>query len=111
MFELFSTLLNGIPVVFADEEGMNNPDALAQYITENGANILHCTPSRLLAYLEEPSFREAMRSVDIVLAAGEAFTQPLLDALHLSLIHIFLHPQEGRLWQRLLQRGQRAVHL
>ena len=82
MFELFSTLLNGIPVVFADEEGMNNPDALAQYITENGANILHCTPSRLLAYLEEPSFREAMRSVDIVLAAGEAFTQPLLDALH-----------------------------
>ena len=82
MFELFSTLLNGVPVVFADEDGMNNPDALARYITENGANILHCTPSRLLAYLDEPSFREAMRGVDIVLAAGEAFTQPLLDALH-----------------------------
>lgn len=81
MFELFSTLLNGVPVVFADEDGMNNPDALAKYITENGANILHCTPSRLLAYLEEPSFHEAMRGVDVVLAAGEAFTQPLLDAL------------------------------
>lgn len=82
MFELFSTLLNGVPVVFADEDGMNNPDALARYITENDANILHCTPSRLLAYLEEPSFREAMRGVDVVLAAGEAFTQPLLEALH-----------------------------
>ncbi len=81
MFELFSTLLNGVPVVFADEDGMNNPDALAHYITENDANILHCTPSRLLAYLDEPSFHEAMRGVDIVLAAGEAFTQPLLDAL------------------------------
>ena len=45
---------------------MNNPDALARYITENDANILHCTPSRLLAYLEEPSFREAMRGVDVV---------------------------------------------
>lgn len=81
MFELFATLLNGIPVVFADENGMNNPDALAHYITENNANILHCTPSRLLAYLDEPSFHEAMRNVDIVLAAGEAFTQPLLNAL------------------------------
>lgn len=82
MFELYATLLNGIQVVLADEDGMNNPDTLAGFLTESGANILHCTPSRLLAYLEEPTFREAMRSVDIVLAAGEAFTQPLLDALH-----------------------------
>lgn len=81
MFELFSTLLNGIPVVFADENGMNAPDALADYITENGANILHCTPSRLLSYLEDPKFRDAMRQVDVVLAAGEVFTRPLLDAL------------------------------
>lgn len=81
MFEIFSTLLNGVPVVFADEDGMNVPDALARFITENNANILHCTPSRLLAYLEEPSFHDAMRGVDIVLAAGETFTQPLLDAL------------------------------
>lgn len=81
MFEIFSTLLNGIPVVFADENGMNDPSALAHYLTESGANILHCTPSRLLAYLEDPGFRSAMRGVDIVLAAGEAFTQPLLKAL------------------------------
>lgn len=81
MFELFVTLLNGIPVVFADENGMNNPAALASYLTESGANILHCTPSRLLAYLEEPSFHQAMQGVDIVLAAGESFTQPLLHAL------------------------------
>lgn len=81
MFELFITLLNGIPVVFSDENGMNNPAALASYLTESGANILHCTPSRLLAYLEEPSFHQAMQGVDIVLAAGEAFTQPLLHAL------------------------------
>ena len=81
MFELFSTLLNGIPVVFADENGMNDPVALAEYLKESGANILHCTPSRLLAYLEEPKFREAMRAVDIVLAAGESFTYPLLSAL------------------------------
>ncbi len=81
MFEIFSTLLNGVPVVFADENGMNDPVALAEYLTESHANILHCTPSRLLAYLEEPKFRSAMHSVDIVLAAGEAFTQPLLSAL------------------------------
>lgn len=81
MFEIFSTLLNGVPVVFADENGMNDPVALAQYLRESGANILHCTPSRLLAYLEEPEFKDAMAGVDIILAAGEAFTQPLLDAL------------------------------
>ncbi len=80
-FELFATLLSGIPVVLADEDGMNNPESLAKSLSESDANILHCTPSRLLAYLDEPAFREAMRGVDIVLAAGEAFTQPLLNAL------------------------------
>lgn len=81
IFEIFVPLLNGVAVVLADENGMRDPEALAGLITDHGANILHCTPSRLLSYLEIPVFRSAMAGVDMVLSAGEAFTRPLLSAL------------------------------
>lgn len=81
LFELFVPLLNGLFVVLAREEELANPVALAKLLQKHGANILHCTPSRLAAYLREPCFRKALHGVAMILSAGEVLPPALASTL------------------------------
>lgn len=79
LFEIFVPLLNGRFVEFGNEAAMYDAGILADCIQRHHADMLHCTPSRLLAYLSNPKFGEAMHHVKLVLAAGEVL-QPSLIA-------------------------------
>ncbi len=81
MFEIFVPLLNGMFVVMAPEDAMADPLAIAGLLAANQANILHCTPTRLSAYLTEDSFCEALGGVEVVLSAGEVLPASLVDTL------------------------------
>ncbi len=48
--EFGAALVNGLTVVFADEEQANNPIELAKLFTETGADAFNATPSRMLQY-------------------------------------------------------------
>lgn len=78
LFEIFVTLLNGLFVVLAAEDQLSDPHELAALIHKSGANIMHCTPSRLLSYLNEEEFCREVQGLDIILSAGEAFPSALL---------------------------------
>lgn len=81
ILETFTTLLNGLTVVIATEEEIKEPELLAKKMKENGVNVLFCTPSRLLSYLEYPEFAVAMKSVDVVMSGGESFVPVLYEKL------------------------------
>lgn len=81
LFELFVPLLNGLFVELAPEDALADPGKLARLIRAHGANLLHCTPSRLSAYLREPEFAAALREVEAVLSAGEVLPGSLADTL------------------------------
>jgi len=82
LFEIFVPLLNGMFVVMAPEDAMADPVAIAKLLTDNNANILHCTPSRLSAYLTEASFIAALGGVDVILSAGEVLPAALINTLN-----------------------------
>lgn len=81
LFELFVPLLNGRFVVLAREDELADPVAIAALLQKYGANILHCTPSRLAAYLREPAFCKALEGVDMILSAGEVLPAALTEDL------------------------------
>lgn len=81
LFEIFVPLFNGLFIELAEEEAMYDAKTLAMCINRHGANILHCTPSRLLSYLSDPSFSEAIKNVKMVLSAGEVLHQSLITLL------------------------------
>ena len=81
LFEFFVPLFNGKFIEFAPERAMTDPEALAALIVKHGANMLHCTPSRLSAYLKNAKFSTALRSVKVILAAGEALPGSLVTEL------------------------------
>lgn len=81
LFEIFVPLLNGKFVVLGSELAMTDASALAACITAHGADILHCTPSRIAAYLKNPAFQTAMRHIRMILSAGEVLPASLVLTL------------------------------
>lgn len=81
LFEIFVPLFNGKFVVLGNESAMRDASALAACITAHGADILHCTPSRIAAYLKNPDFQTAIQSVRMVLSAGEVLPGSLVLTL------------------------------
>lgn len=81
LFEIFVPLFNGLFVVFGNEKAMVDAAELAGCIRRYGADVLHCTPSRIAAYLSNPAFSEALEGVKAVLAAGEVLPRSLVERL------------------------------
>ncbi|MCI8483345.1 MAG: amino acid adenylation domain-containing protein [Lachnospiraceae bacterium] len=81
LFEIFVPLLNGMFVELGDETAMLDARVLARYIEKHGADLLHCTPSRIAEYLEHPEFQEAMKKIRMILSAGEVLPSELARRL------------------------------
>ncbi|MBQ7678405.1 MAG: amino acid adenylation domain-containing protein [Butyrivibrio sp.] len=81
LFEFFVPLFNGKFIEFAPEEALADARAIAALIRAHGADILHLTPSRLSAYLQEGDFSAALSGVEVILAAGEVLPGHLVDRL------------------------------
>lgn len=81
LFEIFVPLFNGKFVVLGNELAMRDASALADCITKHNADILHCTPSRIAAYLKNSDFQAAIRNVRMILSAGEVLPGSLVLTL------------------------------
>ncbi len=81
LFEFFVPLFNGCFVEMAPEKALADPKALADLMTRHGANLIHCTPSRLSAYLKDSEFSAAMKQADAILSAGEVLPGRLVQEL------------------------------
>ncbi|MBP1586274.1 MAG: amino acid adenylation domain-containing protein [Lachnospiraceae bacterium] len=90
LFEFFVPLFNGCFIELAPESAMADPKALADLILKHGANLIHCTPSRIAAYLREESFSNALNTVDAILSAGEVLPKSLIVMLRDTYgVHIY----------------------
>ena len=79
--EMLLTILNGIPVVFADDIQVKDPLKLIPLIEKTNANIFDGTPSRLLQYLEIDGLKELIANFKIFIVGGEGFPKHLHDTL------------------------------
>ena len=81
LFEFFVPMFNGMFIEFAPEQAMVDPEPLAKLILRHGANMIHCTPSRLTTYLNNVRFVKALESIKVILVAGERVPRSLVDEL------------------------------
>ena len=79
--EMLLPILNGVPVVFADDIQIKNPLELIPLIEKTNANIFDGTPSRLLQYLEIDGLKECIAKFKLFVVGGEAFPKHLYDTL------------------------------
>ena len=79
--EMLLPILNGVPVVLADDSQCKNPLELIPLIEKTGANVFDGTPSRLLQYLDINGLKELIANFKIFVVGGEAFPKYLYDIL------------------------------
>lgn len=79
--EAFTTLMNGLTLVLADDEEAKNPDKLALLFERTGADAFNATPSRVLQYMELPAMKQALSRCKVIMAGGEAYPPALYRKL------------------------------
>ena len=89
--EVGSALFNGLTLVLASEEQATNPILLADLFKRTGADAFNATPSRMMQYMELPSFHEAIAQCKVLMCGGEKYADGLLPKLRESApeAHIF----------------------
>jgi len=79
--EHMAALCNGKTLVFAGEDQMNDPRALADLLTKYGCDCMNATPSRLLQYIEYQPFCEALKGCKLIMSGGEGYPMSLAERL------------------------------
>ena len=79
--EAFTTLMNGLTLVLADDEEAKNPDKLALLMQRTGATAFSSTPSRMLQYMQLEDMRKALGNCKVILAGGEGYPPMLYKKL------------------------------
>ncbi len=76
-----AALCNGKTLVFASEEEMNDPRALADLMEKYSVDCMNATPSRLQQYMEYEPFRKELARCKLVMSGGEGYPMSLRDAI------------------------------
>ena len=79
--EIFGTMMNGMPVVFANDEQSINPLELSKLFDKTGADAFGSTPTRLLEYLKLEEIQEKLASCKFLIVGGEGFPPRLYDII------------------------------
>ncbi len=87
--EYGAALNNGVTLVLANEDEVNNPMLLAELFARTGAEVINGTPSRLVSYMELPAFCEALSRCKSVWSGGEKYSDKLLKRLQQMGLRIF----------------------
>jgi amino acid adenylation domain-containing protein len=87
--EYGAALHNGVTLVLANEEEVNNPMLLADLFARTGAEVINGTPSRLMSYMELPAFCDALAKCKSVWSGGEKYSDKLLKRLQSMGLRIF----------------------
>ena len=76
-----AALCNGKTLVFASDEEMNDPRALAGLMKKYGVDCMNATPSRLQQYMEYEPFRNELAKCRLVMSGGEGYPISLRNAI------------------------------
>ncbi len=79
--EIFGTIMNGLPVVFANDEESIDPLKLLELFEKTDADAFGSTPTRLLEYLGLEEFQDVLKKCKILIVGGEAFPPVLYEKL------------------------------
>ena len=79
--EAFASVMNGVPMVLADEEASMNPIKLAGLIEKYGIDGMSSTPSRLQQYLTIDDFKGVLKDIKVITIGGEKFIESLYPTL------------------------------
>lgn len=77
-------VINGIKVVFADEEQAKLQPKLNALLKKNPADVIQTTPSKLRSLILEPLQKDYLKNLKLIVLGGEVLEQKLVDEIRKS---------------------------
>ena len=81
VFEIFVSLLNGLTIVFANEEECVSPSKLAVLIDKHCVDVIHAAPSKLSGFFDDLNFQISAHHLKMLEIGGEIFPLELLNKI------------------------------
>ena len=82
-YELWVTILNGLTLVLATSNELNDFTSLNDLILKYNVNILYGTPSKILSLMSANNCRDSFKLLTDIGIGGESLSQSFLDDLNL----------------------------
>ena len=79
MDDIFSSLANGIKLIFANDSQIKNIPELTELIKEHEPEVADFTPSRLASHLEVEEFCESIKCLRCLYLGGEPFSTKVYE--------------------------------
>ncbi|RAP44129.1 MAG: hypothetical protein BZ135_08700, partial [Methanosphaera sp. rholeuAM6] len=79
--EIFGTMLNGLPLVFTNDEQLVNPLELYKLFKKHNADAFGGTPTRLIEYLSIKEIQDMVKDCKVIIVGGEGFPPILYEKL------------------------------
>lgn len=99
--ETLLPLAFGVKVILANHQEQRDPYHFNHCIVHNNVSILHATPSRLNAFLNDKNQLQWLNYVEDLIVGGEAFTLQLfqnLNTCYKGRLFNFYGPTEATVW-------------
>lgn len=81
ILESVASLINGRTIILPTDEESESPLLLSKLIKNYAAGFIAITPSRLMAYMRQPEFAQALGSIDCIICGGEKITGSIINAI------------------------------
>ena len=81
IFEILVAPLCGRKLVILNDEEQNSPKAVGKAIAENENSSVFITPSQMVSFLKDKSFREAFKELGTLVVAGEMLRSDARDTI------------------------------
>lgn len=114
VLESFLAMVDGMEIIVAGEDVINDMDALCTLIMEKEIDILQTTPSRIRAMMISPLFPQAMCQLKFLLVGGEPFPKDFLEKFLAYPVRLFnvYGPTETTVWSTISElTGCSEVHV
>lgn len=114
VLESFMALSNGMEILIADEDRINDMDELCLSMINHDVDVLQTTPSRIRAMMISDYFVQAVQQLKLLLVGGEPLPKDFLDIFKEYDVRLFnvYGPTETTVWSTVGElTGSTEVHV
>ncbi len=83
VYENIFTLINGLKLVFANDDEITSSEMLSKLITKHNVDIIHSTPTKLVTFLNSKAMQNALQNIKVFMIGAENFSVEMYKKIKL----------------------------
>lgn len=83
VYENLFTLINGLKLVFANDDEISSSEKLSKLIIKHKVDVIHSTPTKLVAFINNEAMQNALQNIKVFMIGAEKFSEEMYKKIKL----------------------------